>query len=62
MATKKPTPYKKGGAVKSKSAKKAPPTAKKAPLFGGGKKPKIPALGGAGLMGLGGTGAQGLRP
>jgi hypothetical protein len=44
----------------SKSVKKTAPSKKAAP-FGKGK-PKIPALGGAGLMGLGGTGAQGMLP
>jgi hypothetical protein len=44
-----------------KSAKKGSKAARKAPPFGG-KKAKLPALGGAGLMGLGGTGAQGMMP
>jgi hypothetical protein len=47
---------------KSSGAKKAPPFAKAAPPSRSkAKKPKLPVLGG-GLMGLGGTGAQGMMP
>lgn len=54
---------KKSYSASKKTGAKKPPNnkAKAAPAFGKRPKPKIPALG-SGMVGLGGTGAQGMIP
>jgi hypothetical protein len=54
----KPPPKKKNNA---RASKKAPAAKKAAPPFGKRPKAKIPALG-SGMVGLGGTGSQGMMP
>lgn len=56
----KPPPRKAAKAA-AKPGKGPPPPKRKAAARGRAAKPKIPSLG-QGLMGLGGTGAQGMMP
>jgi len=58
----KPSPKKSAPAKKMVPMAKGAPAKRKGAPPAFGKKPKIPALGGSGLMGLGATGSQGMRP